>query len=179
MAELRYSLRAYAFDGHPPAAVIERLNRLMLSVHPDTIATVCVLAFPPDRSEVTIVNAGHLPPLLISPAGAAYLDRGAGVLLGLDGPPPVPDRVALTPGTRLLLMTDGLVERRPMPLTDSMDELARTLASAHHAGPDGDSKPGVGSVDELADYLLRRADSSDDDVALVVIETTPTPAGAV
>jgi CheY-like chemotaxis protein len=198
MAELRYSLRAYAFDGHPPAAVIERLNRLMLSVHPDTIATVCVLAFPPDRSEVTIVNAGHLPPLLISPEGAEYLDGGAGVLLGLDGPAPVPERVALTPGTRLLLMTDGLVERRSMPLADSMDELARTLASAHRADPAGrlkpsghsnsgvgsnpgvgsnagvGSNPGVGSVDELADYLLRRADSSDDDVALVVIETTAT-----
>jgi CheY-like chemotaxis protein len=170
MAELRYSLRAYAFDGHPPAAVIERLNRLMLSVHPDTVATVCVLAFPPDRREVTIVNAGHLPPLLISPAGVAYLDGGAGVLLGLEGPPPVPASVALPPGARLLLMTDGLVERRSSPLADTMDALARTLAPARRAGPDGGWGRHVGSIDELADDLLRRADGSDDDVALVVVE---------
>jgi CheY-like chemotaxis protein len=171
MAEVRYSLRAYAFDGHPPAAVIERLNRLMLSTHPDTIATVCVLAFPPDRSEVTVVNAGHLPPLLITPSGAAYVDGGAGVLLGLEGPPPVPERIALAPGTRLLLMTDGLVERRMTPLADTMDALARTIASTHHPGPDGSWAPGAGTVDDLADNLLRRAGSSDDDVALVVIET--------
>jgi serine phosphatase RsbU (regulator of sigma subunit) len=176
MAELRYSLRAYAFDGHPPTAVIERLNRIMLSVHPDIIATVCVLAFPPDRSEVTIVNAGHLPPLLISPARVAYLDGGAGVLLGLEGPPPVPESVALTPGTRLLLMTDGLVEQRSRPLADTMDALARTLATAHRAGPDGSWTQDVGSIDELADDLLQRTDGFDDDVAIVVIETTTAPA---
>jgi hypothetical protein len=118
------------------------------------------------------VNAGHLPPLLISPAGVAYLDGGAGVLLGLESRPPVPESVALTPGTRLLLMTDGLVERRSRPLADTMETLARTLASAHRAGPDGSWEQDVGSIDDLADDLLRRADSSDD-VALVVIETTP------
>ncbi len=67
MAELRYALRAYAFDGHRPAAVLDRLNRLMLLSHPEATATVCILAFPPDRSRVSIVNAGHLPPLLIGP----------------------------------------------------------------------------------------------------------------
>jgi hypothetical protein len=69
-------------------------------------------------------------------------------------------------------MTDGLVERRSRPLADTMDALAGTLASAHRAGPDGSWEPGVGSVDELADDLLQGAASSDDDVALVVIETT-------
>ncbi|WP_311447490.1 PP2C family protein-serine/threonine phosphatase, partial [Frankia nepalensis] len=108
MAELRYSLRAYAFDGHSPAAAIERLNRLILVTHPESTATVCLLTFPPDRSTVTVVNAGHLPPLLVGPAGARFWEGGAGVLLGVPAPAPAADTVDLPAGTRLLLYTDGL-----------------------------------------------------------------------
>lgn len=172
MAELRYSLRAYAFDGHPPEAVLERLNRLMLTMHPESTATVCILAFPPDRSRVTIVNAGHLPPLLITPDGIAYWEGGAGVLLGIDCSPPTPDSIALAPGTRLLLMTDGLVERRSASLTDGLTALARHVELAHGFGPARIPGRAACTIDELADDLLRTADHSEDDVALVVVEAT-------
>ncbi|WP_241835389.1 PP2C family protein-serine/threonine phosphatase [Pseudofrankia asymbiotica] len=134
MAELRYSLRAYAFDGHSPAAVVERLNRLILVTHPESTATVCLLAFPPDRSRVTVVNAGHLPPLVVGPAGAGFWEGGAGVLLGVPAPAPAPDTVDLPAGTRLLLYTDGLVERRDRPIDETMTELAEQVAARHGVG---------------------------------------------
>ncbi|WP_307875316.1 PP2C family protein-serine/threonine phosphatase [Frankia nepalensis] len=188
MAELRYSLRAYAFDGHSPAAAIERLNRLILVTHPESTATVCLLTFPPDRSTVTVVNAGHLPPLLVGPAGARFWEGGAGVLLGVPAPAPAADTVDLPAGTRLLLYTDGLVERRDRPLDETMTELAARVAATHGVvrvdtaqsagatrvggtGP-GDGAPGLAGVtlDELADGLIDAARGGDDDVALVVVE---------
>ncbi len=40
MAQLRTALRAYAADGHPPAEVVERVNRLMWSLGPSAMTTL-------------------------------------------------------------------------------------------------------------------------------------------
>ena len=44
MAELRHATRAYLAEGHGPAAVLDRLNRLMAQLIPGEIATLCLLA---------------------------------------------------------------------------------------------------------------------------------------
>ncbi|OHV29725.1 MULTISPECIES: PP2C family protein-serine/threonine phosphatase [Pseudofrankia] len=191
MAELRYSLRAYVFDGHSPAAAVERLNRLIQVTHPESTATLCLLTFPPDRSTVTVVNAGHLPPLVVGPAGAEFWEGGAGVLLGVPAPAPTADTVDLAVGTRLLLYTDGLVERRDRPLDETMTEFAARVAARHgvarldtvHTGAaEGARAPGLGrrtpdrprvTLDQLADSLIDSARGADDDVALVVLERVP------
>lgn len=174
MAELRYSLRAYAFDGYDAQAVMERLNRLMLAHHPESTATVCIVTFPPDRSRATIVNAGHLPPLLVDSAGARYWDGGAGVLLGIDMPPPPTDTIAIEPDTRMLLFTDGLVERRGQPIDESLDALAKFMWSSDaKAATAGSAEDAGGAGPGLADRLIATAAESDDDVAVVIVETDP------
>jgi CheY-like chemotaxis protein len=160
MAELRYALRAYAEDGHPPAELVARLNRLLRRNHPDTIATLCLVRFAPDRASAAVANAGHIPPLLAAGGQAHYLDYG-GPLLGVDRPPAAPLVVPFGAGSRLLLITDGLVERRDRDLDIDLTELAADLAAA---GPD---------IDAVGDALMRRAGAGQDDAALVLVEPAP------
>ncbi|UDY23644.1 fused response regulator/phosphatase [Nocardioides sp. Kera G14] len=159
MAELRYSLRAYAYDGYGPAALADRLNRVLLRNDPEVIATSCIGLIAPDRSSIRIVNAGHPTPILVR-RGAASFVGGHGRLLGFLSEPPYADQVVpLEPGDRLLLMTDGLIERREEDLDVSFGRVAEAAASAADL-----------PVEAAADDLLRGFGTSDDDVALVVVD---------
>lgn len=157
MAELRYSLRAYAYDGYSTAEVVDRLDGVLVRNEPDLIATACVLALAPDRTRMEIVSAGHVPVLRCRGGVVTQLDVG-GVLLGL-GRSHQATTVDLQPGDRLLLMTDGLVERRHEPLDDTLGRLADTFA-------------GLGDLtsEQAADRVLADYGATEDDVALLVVD---------
>jgi hypothetical protein len=62
-------------------------------------------------------------------------------------------------GQRLLLFTDGLIERRDQPLDQALDSL-----------PHAASKP-VGSLADYADHLLNHtASNTGDDACLVTVQ---------
>jgi serine phosphatase RsbU (regulator of sigma subunit) len=147
-------------DGMDAHAALDRLNRILLRSHPEMSATVCVLTFPPDRGTVTVDNAGHLPPLVVRADGAGYLEPG-GVLLGVDGGVRRPATLTLAPGDRIVLMTDGLVERRGGSLTEALDALAEQVRSTS-AG-----------AEELSDLLMGRWGDSEDDICLIVLDLLP------
>jgi serine phosphatase RsbU (regulator of sigma subunit) len=160
MGELRYSLRAYAEDGYPPDEVLGRLNRLLLRRHPDTTATVCIVQLSSDRSVAGIANAGHIPPLLSTVGGSAeYLEHG-GPLLGVRASPADPYMIPFPHGARLLLVTDGLIERRDRSLQVDMEELAVDFAADRR------------DLDTVGDALMARPQPGGDDAALVLIEHT-------
>lgn len=74
-------------------------------------------------------NAGHLPPLLVAGrTRATYLEGGRSAAVGLGGPGGQ-ETVEVTADTRLVLYTDGLIERRGQPLDDTLDQLAATAAA--------------------------------------------------
>ena len=83
-------------------------------------------------------NAGHPPPLLVAADGAVEcLDDGVpdlfvGVLPATDR---VDQRSRITPGSTLLLYTDGLVERRGEDITAGLDRLADARPDATTAWP--------------------------------------------
>src|SRR6185369_11298702 len=116
MAELRHAMRAYLADGHPPAAVLDRLNHLMLELLPGEIATLCLLAIDIPTGAVRLANAGHPPPLMHTPAGGgqAVVHRidAHSTLLGLRAAPAAETAFELAVGDSLVLYTDGLVENR-------------------------------------------------------------------
>ena len=64
MAQMRTGLRAYALDGHSPAGVVERLNRLALTLASHQMTTLIFAMLDLERERMTIVSAGHLPPVL-------------------------------------------------------------------------------------------------------------------
>jgi serine phosphatase RsbU (regulator of sigma subunit)/CheY-like chemotaxis protein len=158
MAELRHALRAYVAEGHGPAGVLRQLNRLMLRLLPDEIATVALLMVDPDTGRVRAASGGHLPPLLIFD-GKAQPVEVAGPLLGVEVDRPDDVTFDLPPGGVLVLLTDGLVERYDRSFEAGLDVV---LDAAVQVEDD---------LEAFADRLLVTldADTSEDDIALVVL----------
>ncbi len=103
-------------------AQIERLNRV---VHQTILSSRFITLFYAeieDTGNITYVNAGHCPPLLMTPAGEPFQLQTSGPVLG-----PLPDAVyrrcymTLRPGELLVLFTDGVLER-PAPGEEGDDE---------------------------------------------------------
>lgn len=114
-------------------------------------------------------NAGHPPPIVIAPDGevSVLLDHEADLLLGLDpATPRTTTDLDLTPGTTVLLYTDGLIERRGQSIDEGLTALHETLVDL--------SGEGVG-LDELCDGCLRRLlpPDAEDDAALVAVRLSP------
>ncbi|MCE0764511.1 fused response regulator/phosphatase [Pseudonocardia kujensis] len=156
MVELRHALRAYAVEGHGPAAILQRLEDLLRRYHPREFATVCVMVLDTVRDVVTVANAGHLAPLLASPEGTVPL-AARGPMLGLRRPHGADSVLALPPRWTLVLYTDGLVEKRGVDLDAALEDL-RTAVSVDPA------------PEELGDRLLARfAGVREDDIALLIL----------
>ena len=87
------------------------------------------------------------------------LDTEPDLLLGLDAATRrVDHEVALSPGDSLVLYTDGLVERRGVDLTDSLDWLVDLLHDGH-----------LQTLGEIADGLVAGVVDAEDDVAVLVL----------
>jgi serine phosphatase RsbU (regulator of sigma subunit)/anti-sigma regulatory factor (Ser/Thr protein kinase) len=129
MAQLRTALRAYAADGHAPAATVERVNRLMWHLGPTAMTTLAYAVVDPVAESLELVNAGHPPPLVIDPAGEPdYLPLQGGLALGAS--PLATYRSETHPfptGSTVILYTDGLVESRTQPIDVGLERL-RALA---------------------------------------------------
>jgi PAS domain S-box-containing protein len=165
MGQLRNSLRAYAIEGHPPAVVVDLLNRLVRDLEQGWMATLLYMVLSPDDSEIRFANAGHMPALAMEMGDARFIDveRGPPLGVGQDGEyAEVVEQVQ--PGSTLLIFTDGLVEQPGV----SPDVALARLAKNALAGP---VEP-----DEFCDYLVR-AQIGDgqprDDVAFVALHTVP------
>lgn len=128
MCQLRSAVRAYALEGHPPSVVVGRANEFHLALHSDRLATVAyALVHPADRL-MTLVRAGHVPPLLTT-AGAdpCFLDGAGGPPLGVrTGEVWRETTTQLPVGSTLVLYSDGLLGG-----TDALEKgMERLLAAA-------------------------------------------------
>ncbi|MDA0182556.1 SpoIIE family protein phosphatase [Solirubrobacter phytolaccae] len=159
MAQMRTGLRAYALDGHTPAGVVDRLNRLLLTLGQRQMTTLTYVVLDLEREQVTLVSAGHLPPLVRAP-------RGETAVLAVDGGPPLGVSSVSTyrettfdfpAGSTLLLATDGAVEVRGEGIEAGLERLRTLLA-------------GAGDLVELCQTVADgevRGSPADDDVAVL------------
>jgi chemotaxis family two-component system sensor kinase Cph1 len=127
-AQLRHALRAYLLAADGPGAALARLNELTGLLLPEELATVVVAELDAASGSVEVANAGHLPVVLLQGEGGRLVDEGRGPALGMsptaDYPPA---RLQLSGDDRLLVFSDGLVERRTEDLGAG---LARVLEVA-------------------------------------------------
>ncbi|MFJ4521862.1 SpoIIE family protein phosphatase [Streptomyces sp. NPDC088810] len=169
MAQLRSAVRAFVAVGHAPGDVMAGVNRTLIELDSDLLASCCYLYLQPHRDHAYGVTAGHPAPLLRLPDGTTTaLDLNIGPVLGVDHESTyIPTRIAFPPGSVLALYTDGLVEKPGADIGMAIDRLRVSLA---HARAD--------SLDELADRLLHHARGSSyraDDIALLVTEHGSNP----
>jgi serine phosphatase RsbU (regulator of sigma subunit)/FixJ family two-component response regulator len=159
--QLRHSLRVYAHEGYALPAAMARLNELVMSTRLTGMATVCVAAIDRVADELRVVRAGHPPPLLV-PAGQPprLVEERRGMLLGIAGGVHDELRLPFGPGDRIVLYTDGLIERPGEGLDDG---LARMV----------DAASGLEDLTALRDGLVARLiDLAHirDDIAMLLAE---------
>jgi serine phosphatase RsbU (regulator of sigma subunit) len=124
MASLRYAARAYAAEGHAPNVILSKLSRLVSVARDGHFATVLCGLLDVADGRITVANAGHPEPLLITPTGAAFVPTDIGVPVGVDaGTPYAEVDVSFPHGSTMLFYTDGAIERRGEPLDVGLQRL--------------------------------------------------------
>jgi serine phosphatase RsbU (regulator of sigma subunit) len=166
MGQLRIALRAYAAEGHPPAAVMARASRFLADLDTGHFATCLYAEVNVDYGAVYAVRAGHLDPLVRRADGSSAVQPVAGGLpLGIDPENSYPvTRFTLDPGDLLVLCTDGLVETRSVDLDQGMERLRQLIGGRQPNGP--------AQLEALADRIEEAAADSherDDDIALLLL----------
>ena len=133
MAQVRNLLRGIAFGaGGPPGDVLAGLDRAVVGLGTGVYATaVLVHVEPPAAGAPWTVRwslAGHPPPVLVAADGrASMLEAPPDPLLGIGGVARHTHALELAPGSTLVLYTDGLVERRRVPIEQGFAWLCELL----------------------------------------------------
>jgi serine phosphatase RsbU (regulator of sigma subunit) len=162
MGQLRSGVRAYATEGHDPASVLTRSNRLLAGFDTDLFATCCCMWLELGTGDACIASAGHQPPAITDVGGRMIDPRPAvGPPLGVDaGVVYGQSQTVLPPGAVTALFTDGLLDARRLGTDSGVDWLRRRLAEGR--GED---------LEVLADRLVGGTDPQaqrDDDIALLL-----------
>jgi serine phosphatase RsbU (regulator of sigma subunit)/anti-sigma regulatory factor (Ser/Thr protein kinase) len=175
MGQLRGLLRGIGFRGaDDPSQVLSGVDEAIEGLELATLATAVLAELSPPEDGAHGVrlrwsNAGHPSPVVIDQHGRARLlnpSRGrADMLLGIDPATTRTTETATLPfGSTLLLITDGLIERRG----ESLDEgVARLLSTVEREATD--------DLDRLCDAIVERLvpQAAADDVAILAVRPRP------
>ncbi|MFW3168782.1 SpoIIE family protein phosphatase [Geodermatophilus sp. CPCC 206100] len=175
MGQARTIVRTLAARDHDgPAAVLTEVGQVMQTLQSEILATAVVARLEQTEQEraagltrLRWSNAGHPPPMVITPEGQVrVLDGGRpDLLLGVR--PDAPRReseVTMPWGSVVLLYTDGLVENRHEDIDHGLDRLQTVLRELAGSG-----------LDDLCDEVLARMlpTNPGDDVALIAVQLHP------
>ncbi|MET9514800.1 SpoIIE family protein phosphatase [Streptomyces sp. NPDC002994] len=166
MGQLRTAVRTLARHNVSPAQMLRSLDAVVADLGEDEMATCVYAVHDPTTATCVIARAGHPPPAVATAGGGiTFLDGPQGVPLGTGGEDFRTQRVALPPGSLLVLYTDGLIEARDRDLDEGLEQLARALV--HREQP----------LDDLCDGILEQllaARLAQDDVAVLLARTRRT-----
>ena len=167
MAQMRSAIRTLVAVDPDPAAVLAGMDRVFDALHLEQLVTMVYAVADPGLDQLQVINAGHPPPVLLAADGQIeLLEHPSTLILGVGGGQRAVRSAEFRRGDRLLLYTDGLVERRG---EDADSALAR-LITALQTPPTGDPEDWLSTVvEELRDP------TRDDDVAALLVARDPAP----
>ncbi|WP_455361366.1 SpoIIE family protein phosphatase [Streptomyces sp. SYSU K21746] len=157
MVVLRNALRGLAATGSGPAQLLGWLNSVAHHLTDQVTATAVCGIYDPATRQLRWARAGHPPPVLVRGDESTALPLPGGILLGATAEAPYEEHlVTLAAGDRLLMYTDGLIERRDRSVQQSLDHL---MAIAREPAPE---------LEKYLDRLLTHSRSdTDDDTCLI------------
>ncbi|WP_160823243.1 SpoIIE family protein phosphatase [Actinomadura sp. J1-007] len=172
MGRVRNALRALALNDPRPAAVLAGLDRLFSATEDEEqFTTVAYAVIDPETGRGAFSNAGHPPPLLISPDTPARVStREPGTPLGWPSQRQQTS-FSIETGNTVVFYSDGLVENRRRGVDAGLEEL---VAVAADAPPEV-----VGDPERLVDFLVDRmlaGYEQVDDVTVLALHVPPKPA---
>ena len=129
-AIFRHSLRTLLLTGSDPATSLVQLEQLVVP-HPDRPrGTLLLTVVDPTERRAVLYTAAHPPPVLVTPdghAGPIAVEPVPPLGSGLIAVEPRPAIVDLSPGSMLVMITDGVIEQRGVPIDRGYEQLCATL----------------------------------------------------
>ncbi|NIH78867.1 PP2C family protein-serine/threonine phosphatase [Amycolatopsis viridis] len=171
MGKLQNALRAYTAEGHRPAEALRLAHHLLRGLDSTLFATAVVADLELATGRLRWASAGHLPMLISGADGIRFLERPNAPMLGVPFAFDIAEHEeTITPGSDLLLYTDGLVERRSEVLDDGLARLTGAVGGI--AGLPTDE-----AGDAILSEMLGR-NEHDDDVCLLLCRWSARPGRA-
>ena len=170
MANLQAFLKSITRQGYDIAASTQIINDLVSENTTDgRFITFFWLLLDDQKKEMTYVNAGHNPPLLIRDKKITYLDKG-GMLLGVMKTfvPYESEIVQLQKDDILVMFTDGVTEAKNREDEEYSDKKLENLLT----------QKTFSSSEEIMDDVKKSIDefvageSQSDDITLIVLHVT-------
>jgi phosphoserine phosphatase RsbU/P len=151
-----------------PLESIQLLNRHLRPVLAESqYVTLLYARLNRNHNELMLLNAGHPPALLVPRQGEIQVLSQPGDALGLfDNLSVEAQQIGVSPGDRLLLITDGLIEQGPGGMTTRRVGMERLLTLSAEIR----DLPLHDWPEQLAGQLLPTAATLVDDVIAVCIE---------
>lgn len=161
MGKIRFFLRAVMRHETDPSAVLTQVHDLLIEENMSELATCLIARWDPTDNTLTLASAGHLPAILV--------DDEVSVVAVEPSPPlgvpmgklrPLTAAITVRTGSRMLLYTDGLIERRDESIDVSTASLRTRLDELRRV-----------DLSTAADSLVRNSTAGgDDDMAMLLIE---------
>ncbi len=165
MSRLRHMLGLLVSEERAPGKALERLNRVSLSGMTQRLTTVLVGVLDTSTGEVSFASAGHPSPVLIESGQALEVPVPPGLPLGIQLCTYKDRDFRLDKGC-LVMFTDGLVERRGVPIDERLAQLESSLRASSTTAPG-----------QVADFVIEAMTSnhrrSDDIVVLTACRQEP------
>jgi serine phosphatase RsbU (regulator of sigma subunit)/anti-sigma regulatory factor (Ser/Thr protein kinase) len=167
MGQFRTAVRTLAAQDLPPGQLLRQLDDLARRLGDDYIATCVYAVYDPVARRLQIANAGHLPPVLVSPYGdSELLEVPSGAPIGVGGVAFESAEFDVEDGSQFVLCTDGLVERRGQGIDVGLAALREYLS--------GPPQP----LESVCQTLIEGFGATarcDDDIALLAVRFTGIP----
>ncbi|WP_216592205.1 ATP-binding SpoIIE family protein phosphatase [Verrucosispora sioxanthis] len=164
MGQLRSAVRALAKAQCGPATVLQYMDDFVATLEAGQMTTLAYAELALDTGRLRYACAGHPPPLLLPPdTSPRYLWEGRSGPLGTRAASRGRREAELTlpRGSRLLLYTDGLVERRGERIDQGFNRLAEVVTSRRET-------PLASLVEQVSDAMLAGEGGHDDTCLLAL-----------